>query len=231
VNGTLHVGHEKSALTAGRTFESLYINPILDTLHRQNPNSSFIDAPTTNGVFDTSSGQTLYLFVDVKTDGLEAWPYVIKALEPLRAGGWLSKVNSTSFIPGAVTVIGTGNTPLSLVQPLAVRDYFWDGPIPTLNTTFSNITSLVSPIASTDFAVAIGPVLGTSLNDTQLEILRGQVKVAHAKGIKLRYWDQPGWPVGTRNAIWRELYSEGVDFINVDDVVAAAGISDEAGYW
>lgn len=82
-NETLYIGHEVSALTPARTFESLYINPILDALHRQNPSSPFVTSPTKNGVFDTSSGQTLYLFVDVKTDGLETWPYVVKALEPL----------------------------------------------------------------------------------------------------------------------------------------------------
>ena len=83
-NGTLHVGHEQGALTNARTFQSLYINPILDTLHRQNPtNSSFLAAPTHNGVFDTNGAQTLYLFVDVKTAGNTTWPYVVKALEPL----------------------------------------------------------------------------------------------------------------------------------------------------
>ena len=83
-NGTLHIGHEQGALTDARTFESLYINPILDTLHRQNPtNSSFLTAPTHNGVFDTNGAQTLYLFVDVKTPGDTTWPYVVKALEPL----------------------------------------------------------------------------------------------------------------------------------------------------
>lgn len=67
-NGTLYVRHEESALTLEGTFESLYINPILDVLTKQNPDSSFLTtAKTHNGVFDTSSGQTLYLFVDVKT--------------------------------------------------------------------------------------------------------------------------------------------------------------------
>ena len=81
---TLHVGHEQGALTDQRTFESLYIDPLLDTLHRQNPqNSSFLNAPTHNGVFDTAATQTLYLFVDVKTDGPSTWPYVVRALEPL----------------------------------------------------------------------------------------------------------------------------------------------------
>lgn len=82
-NGTLYVGHERGALTSARTFESLYINPILDVLHRQNPASPFLTSVTHNGVFDTNGAQTLYLFVDVKTDGPMTWPYVVKALQPL----------------------------------------------------------------------------------------------------------------------------------------------------
>ncbi|RDW78162.1 hypothetical protein BP5796_06014 [Coleophoma crateriformis] len=260
-NGTLHVGHEEGALTASRTFESLYINPILDVLRRQNPlNSSFLSAPTYNGVFDTSASQTLYLFVDVKTDGASTWPVVVKALEPLRQAGFLSSTNGTAFTSGAVTVIGTGNTPLNLVQPIESRDYFWDAvsytfvsfrlstlqlkttiplvvnslrafqlskandrqPIPTLNSTFSNITSLVSPIASTDFAAQFGSVLGNTFNSTQLALLRAQIATAHSKGIKVRYWDQPNWPLSTRNGLWKTLWAEGADLLNADDVVAAA---------
>lgn len=149
-----------------------------------------------------------------------------------QSGGWLSTINKTSqFTSNAVTVIGTGNTPLNQIQPVIPRYYFYDAPIPTLDTTFSNITSLVSPIASTDFAKNFGPVLGTSLNSTQLELLRSQVATAHKKGIKLRYWDQPGWPISTRNGIWRQLTAEGVDLINVDDLEAAAGLSDQSAYW
>jgi hypothetical protein len=40
-----------------------------------------------SGVWDTSSGTPLHLFVDIKTDGVEALPYILKALEPLRERG------------------------------------------------------------------------------------------------------------------------------------------------
>ena len=228
-DSTLYVGHETSALTAARTFQSLYINPILDVLNKQNPASPFVAAPTKHGVFDGYSAQTLYLFVDVKTAGDETWPYVVKALEPLRSAGYLSRVDnasSTTVTYGPVTVIGTGNTPLSKVQPIVPRDYFYDAPIPTLNSTFSNITSLVSPIASTDFAVQFGTLHSTSVafNESQLALLRAQVAVAHGKGIKLRYWDQPAWPISLRNEVWKLLWNEGVDLINADDVAAAAGL-------
>ena len=152
-------------------------------------------------------------------------------MSPSRAGGWLSSVDSgNQYTERAITVVGTGNTPLQQIQPVTPRDYFFDGPLAELSTTFSNITSLVSPIASTDFA-NFGPVLGTSLNASQLTVLRSQLATAHSKGIKARYWDQPGWPVSTRNGVWRQLKDEGVDLINADDLLAAAGFSDSSNYW
>jgi hypothetical protein len=45
----------------------------------------------------------------------------------------------------------------------------------------------------------------------------------------MRYWDQPGWPINTRDGIWGTLYSEGVDFINANDVLVA-GFSDASNY-
>lgn len=222
-NTTLHVGHEESALTNSRTFTSLYIDPILSVLERQNPSSPFLtEGPTHNGVYDTSGTQTLYLFVDLKTDGPTTFPHVVRALEPLRAGGWLTTFNGTGVTPGAVTVIGTGNTPLNQVQGVSPRDYFFDGPLPDLGTTFSNITADVSPIASTDFAAVFGEVRNQTFNSTQMAILEAQVAEAHGKGIGVRYWDQPGWPVGTRNAVWRILWDAGVDLLNVDDLEGAS---------
>lgn len=212
-------------MTNLRTFQSLYINPLVDVLKRQNPASPFVTGTTKNGVYDTVGTQTLYLFVDVKTDGPTTWPYVVKALQPLRDLGYLTTVNGSTVTSGPVTVIGTGNTPLNQVQGVNQRDYFFDGPLATLNSTFTNITASVSPIASVSFSSQFGQVRTESLNSTQLALLRSQLAVAHSKGILTRYWDQPGWPITTRNAVWRELYNEGSDILNVDDLQGAAN------YW
>ncbi|QRV90887.1 altered inheritance of mitochondria protein 6 [Ceratobasidium sp. AG-Ba] len=229
----LFVGHDPSSLSKRRTFSSLYVQPLMDILKQQNPSTSFpYTNNTRNGVFDTTVGQTLYLFVDVKTDGNSTWPLVIKQLAPLRDGGWLSYWDNEagSLKPGAVTVIGTGNTPFSQVQAYSTahRDVFYDAPI-TAFTSGSpgeyNTSNVV--IASGSLASALGaPMSGNTFSDSQLLSLGNQVKGAHAAGIKVRYWETPGWPISKRDYVWKTLESLGVDLLNADDLEAAAGLKE-----
>ncbi|RHZ49071.1 uncharacterized protein CDV56_104443 [Aspergillus thermomutatus] len=227
-NGTLYVGHDESSLTEERTLESLYINPMLDVLKRQNPRSRFVTSPTNNGVFDTSVSQTLYFFIDAKTAGHETFKAVIDALEPLREQGYLTTLKDNKTITnGPITVIGTGNTPYDMVGPIANRDYFFDAHLESLNESENaGITGLISPIASTSFADAIGTVtLSDSeavLTEKQLSTLRSQIATAKERGVGARYWETPSYPVRTRNLVWRTLLQEGVALLNADDLDAAA---------
>ncbi|MCJ1302457.1 hypothetical protein MMC08_005260 [Hypocenomyce scalaris] len=228
-NHTLHVGHTRSALTATRTLQSLYISPLLDLLRRQNPTTPYNqnDPPTKNGVFDVNAAQTLYLFIDVKTAGDSTWPSVIEALEPLRSAGYLSTFNASNngdpsgLTPGPITIIGTGNAPRDLIASTPSRSYFCDADLASLTDT---TPPTLAPIASTSFEAQFGPVRNLShpLNDSQLALLRSQIGAAHARGIMARYWDTPAWPIALRDRVWRMLWDEGVDFINADDVGAAA---------
>lgn len=223
IDGTLYVGHSPSALTPSRTLESLYIQPIISTLHRQNPQTPFTQPGEQNGVFDTSASQTLYLFIDLKTAADETWPAVLKALEPLRSADWLTTFKDGNLRHNPVTVIGTGNTQLADVLAAEPRDVFFDAPLSQLNSSqFANLSEAVAPIASTNFARAFGAVRRRAFSEDQLDVLRAQVKTAHEMGIMVRYWNAPEWPLGTRNAVWRTLWDEGVDLLSVDDVKGAA---------
>lgn len=228
LNDTLYVGHDLVSLSSTRTLESLYINPILETLKYQNPiHSNFSHRPipiSHNGVYDYNHYQTLYLYIDVKTDGETTWPTVIKALEPLRSRGYLTSTDGQKLKISAITVIGTGATPLKLVEQVIPRDYFYDVPIANLSNP--KTTNLVSITSSVSFLPNFGPLTDVGLNQTQLQLLRAQLKSAHEKGIKLRYWGQPEWPASTRNNIWRQFMTEGVDLLCVDDLETAAGYGD-----
>lgn len=181
-----------------------------------------------SGVFDTSREQTLYFFIDVKTSGPETFKAVISALEPLREKGYLTTLqNNKTVVPGPVTIIGTGNTPLDMVGPIADRDYFFDAPLDKLNDSpYEDVTSLVAPIASTSFQETVGGVTSDAgrmvLSDEQIKALRKQVQTASARGIGARYWETPYFPIRTRNVVWRVLLREGVKLLNADDLDAVA---------
>ncbi|KAL6243375.1 Altered inheritance of mitochondria protein 6 [Rhinocladiella similis] len=82
-------------------------------------------------------------------------------------------------------------------------------------------SSTNSYFASASFVKSIGYPWHSSLSQLQLERLRRQIHGAHARGLKVRYWGIPAWPVGVRNYIWRVLVREGVDYLSVDNIDAA----------
>lgn len=166
----------------------------------------------------------------MKTSGPETFQAVISALEPLRQQGYLTTLkNNKTLTTGPVTIIGTGDTPLSMVGPVEDRDYFYDAKLESLDEPENAaITSLISPIASTSFKDAVGTVnlgadsVDTVLDDKQLKALRAQIEVAEERGIGARYWETPYFPVRIRNLIWRLLLQEGVTLLNADDLEAVA---------
>ncbi|KAI0830693.1 hypothetical protein BC628DRAFT_1312720 [Trametes gibbosa] len=225
INGTLFVGHEAAALTPDRTLDSLYIQPLLQILKKQNPRDAFtVGSTTLNGVFDTASSTPLQLLIDIKTDGVEALPFILKAFQPLREGGYLTTFANDTLTYSAVTVIGTGNSPLEQVKALSPRDYFFDAPLTqltnaTLNTTWG---PTLSPIASTDYETAVGWDGIAPITDDQKANITKFVLDAHALGIRARFWDTPAWPVYARENIWRALLEGGADWLNADDLEAAS---------
>lgn len=88
---------------------------------------------------------------------------------------------------------------------------------PTDPAIFSQFNSFY---ASVDFSSSIGPPR-PYLSPAQREKVAAQIAGAHSRGLKVRYWDVPQWPIGLRNYLWRELVKMGVDYLNVDDLNAA----------
>lgn len=225
----MQVGHDTSSLTPNRTFDSLYIEPLVKILELQNPRSPFVPQETRHGVFDAAVDQPLFLWVDVKTDGVNTWPHVVRALEPLRSRDYLSTLTPTGLRQGPVTVIGTGNTPLELVAPVSSRDYFLDGPLLSLEA--QDITKEISPIASAQLSDAVGEVGSSGLNATQVGRVKQLVDDARQLGIGVRFWDLPGWPPSQRNTVWKQLYEAGVYLINADDLKAVAALGGVGAEW
>jgi hypothetical protein len=87
--------------------------------------------------------------------------------------------------------------------------------------TANTFNSTNSFYASVSFQQAIGFPWPFHFTQNQMELIRRHVRVAHRQGLKVRYWALPSWPRSLRNHIWRVLTQEGVDILNVDDLVDA----------
>lgn len=108
------------------------MDPLVALIDKQNPKTNFVNA-TRHGVFDTDGSVSLTLLVDFKTDGYKTWPYVSSQLSALRDKGYLTYFDGEKTVRGAVTVVGTGNTPFDLVVAnTTYRDIFFDAPLDKL---------------------------------------------------------------------------------------------------
>ncbi|CAI7632119.1 unnamed protein product [Penicillium glandicola] len=87
--------------------------------------------------------------------------------------------------------------------------------------TASTFNTSNSFYASVSFTKTIGRPWPFHFTQRQMDRIRSQVRVAHQHGLKVRYWALPSWPLSLRNHIWRVLAQEGVDILNVDDLVGA----------
>ena len=233
----LLVGHSKGSLTSARSLTSLYINPLIAILKHQNPpltfNTSTTSPASINGVFETNPTTSLVLLIDIKTNGAATFPVILQQLEPLRSQGYLTYFNGSAIIPGPITVVGTGNTPFTLlISNTTHRSIFFDAPLDQLwgddnNGILPTNNSLLytaenSYYASVDFAKAIGKPWHGSLAPLQVDTILGQASAASEKGLRARYWNTPAWPVGVRDHVWDVLVREGVGMLNVDDLEAAS---------
>ncbi|KAK1464582.1 hypothetical protein CCUS01_07828 [Colletotrichum cuscutae] len=216
----LFVGHNKWSLRQKNTFTSLYIDPLVRLLEERNADLGNITQESPRGIYEASPDQTMVLLVDLKTSGPETWPEVVRQLEPLRERGWLSKVIDGKVHYGPITVVGTGNTPFGMVvENTTYRDTFFDAPL--LNLDRHNFDLTNSFYTSVSFKKALGTVWFGDLSKGQMGKLRAQIKEAHSRGLMVRYWDLPAWPISIRNHVWDVLVQEGVDILNVDDLKGA----------
>lgn len=286
----LYVGHSLASLTPNRTLASLYVDPLVSILDKQNPTTRF--HPNGNkshhGVFDTDPEQPLTLLIDFKSAGAALFPHVVSALEPLRSRGYLSHRNGSQTVSRPIIVVGTGNTPFDLVNSTASnphQDIFFDAPLEEMWAGLPDekppaaqkqgppvygadvdvsmpelvaaehgqpspaddmgqgksgapdspeaYTTDNSFYASVSFTRVIGHVLFGKLSDSQMVLIRGHIRGAHRRGLKVRYWELPFWPIGLRNYVWNVLVKEGVDILNVDDLKAAAkrDWTKRSGWW
>ncbi|MBX2952364.1 MAG: phosphatidylinositol-specific phospholipase C/glycerophosphodiester phosphodiesterase family protein [Leadbetterella sp.] len=188
-NDSLFVAHEYGEIEPGRTFEALYLYPVLEAC-RKNGGSIYPD-----------KSRQLQLLIDLKTNYASALPALVKVLEPHRA----------YFYPqGTVKVVISGSNP----EPQHFSDYpeyiFFDGR-PEVNYTDAQLkkVGLISQ-SFRNFSQWNGKGIPV---EKERQVLSGMVEKAHRQQKPLRFWATPDTP----NA-WKFLMNLGVDYLNTDKV-------------
>jgi hypothetical protein len=199
VDGNLLVGHTRRSLKPDRTLESLYLVPLRERVEK-------------NGGRVYPGGPEFTLLIDIKTNGAQTYT-VLKTVLAKYAD--IINVPTTSETPRrAINVVATGNRPAAQITADATRLVGIDG---TLSDLDSDEPANLVPLISHNWAAVFkwrgkGPI---PPGDRQK--IRSAVKKAHAHGRRLRFWGAPDNP-----AVWQELYDDGVDLINTDDLPGIA---------
>jgi hypothetical protein len=225
VDGELLVGHTQDALTPEKTLSALYLQPLMNLIDAANTTAR-PGGGLHGGIFSTGMSLPLQLLIDIKSDGPSTFAKLYETLAPLRERGYLTTWVSGLPAPrqGLLTVVASGHTPLASVESLGhssstPRDLFLDAPLSAVEKDLGAVyTPTLSPLASADFKRTFKmawllPCLGRRR-------LRAMVAAAHSRGIQTRFWNTPGGFL--QEYAWSVMRQENVDWLNVDDLAAAA---------
>jgi Glycerophosphoryl diester phosphodiesterase family len=193
VDGKLQVGHTRASLRPERTLESLYLDPLRERAKA-------------NGGKIYPGGPTIFLLVDVKTNGKETCAALLKVLE--QYDDLLSVTRDGKFEPRAVTVVVSGNCDRETVNAPAVRRAGIDGRPADLD---SDVSVAEMPWISASWLTTFrwrgkGPI-----PDEERTKLKEFADKAHKHGRLVRFWATPELP-----DFWKEARADGVDLLNTD---------------
>lgn len=232
----LLVGHDRESLSAEKTLQTMYLDPLFKMLELRNPPENH----TTLGVFAKQPDVPIVLMIDVKDNATATWPLILKQLEPFRERGFLRRYDlshgeDTPITFAPLIVVGSGATRLNSYGEEWYhdsRDAFLDAPLmevwrhsghwwgnrsdnPLVDQRPYNL--LNSYYASTSFKEEIGSVV-FGFNDKQMKYIQWHILETKRSGLLSRYYDIPEWPPVYRDFIWETLTREGVGMLNVDDI-------------
>lgn len=161
------------------------------------------------------------------------WPYVLEALEPLNTRGFLTTFSrkTGSFTRGPLTIIGTGNTPLSHVHHAAERVIFYDAPLRKIDKPARiplssagpavevQIDHTISPMASSKFPTLahVGLAMYPFPNPA-ISWMKRRTAEARRRGIASRWWGAANKPKWVRRRAWAMMREAQTDWINGDNL-------------
>lgn len=200
VGDKLCVAHEAGKIAAGRTLQSLYLDPLRRRVQGN-------DGRVYRG------GSRFLLLLDLKTAAEPTY----RRLHEILAGyqDMLTTFDSQGRRDKAVTVIVSGNRPLELMRSQPARYAGYDGRLTELD---SDLPGSVIAMISDQWVKHFTWKGEGAMPAAERQKLSDIVRQAHAKGRLVRFWATPEAPTPARETVWRELLAAGVDLLNTDDL-------------
>jgi hypothetical protein len=195
IDGDLLVGHETSALKAGRTLESLYLAPLAERARA-------------NGGHIYPNGGRFFLLIDIKRDPQQSYRLLQALFSKYQQ--ILAVVENGNVRNGAVTVVLTGDRPKIDPRNSGPRYAGLDG---RLTDVDSHAPAHFMPMISDNWAIHFQWTGNGPMPAAEQAKLQEIVKKAHAAGRVVRFWNTP-----EKETVWRTLRAAGVDLINTDQL-------------
>jgi hypothetical protein len=200
VDGKLLVGHTPLSLKPDRTLESLYLDPLVESVR------------VNGGRVYNRGGSRFWLLVDVKTDARATYAALDKVLARYAGlySALLTTVDSGKVQQKAITVVVSGNMAKEAMAKQARRYAGYDGRAGDVN---SDVPADLMPWVSDNWTKLFAWRGDGSMPAEERAKLKEFVQSAHQHGRLVRFWNTPEKP-----AFWAELRAAGVDLINTDQL-------------
>ena len=193
INGDLFVAHYEKEISPHRTLDSLYINPVVRMV-RKNQGSAWKDIPG-----------TFQLLVDLKTAVEPTLTLLVQKLlqYPDVFDPYINKK--------AVRIVISGNRPKPSEFSNYPRFVFFDG---LLNQNYTRRQLKRVPLYSENFrTLSTWDGSGGIINKEKMR-LQHVIDSVHSIKKKIRFWNSPD----NMNA-WKTFQMMGIDYINTDHIV------------
>lgn len=199
VDGELLVAHDRDKVKAGRTLQSLYLDPLRERV-------------TKNGGRVHRDGPQFTLLIDFKSSADPTYRVLREILNDYEA--MLTRFEEGTIHDGAVVVIVSGNRPFAQMRAEPKRLAAIDGRLSDLKKLPpKHFMPLISDNWRNHFTWR---GVGT-MSDAELKKLRDTIKQVHSQDRRIRFWASPDVP-----ASWKLQQEVGTDLINTDKLADLA---------
>ena len=200
VDGELLVAQDRDDVDASRTLRSLYLKPLAQRIEANGGSVYEIDTP-------------FQLMVDLKSSGASTYRALHRELRRYRH--YLTTYGEWGTNERAFQVNVSGNRPRAYMERQSVRYAGYDGRSPDIGTdVMPDFMPLVSDSWERQFTWrGVG-----AISAAERTRLRSWAAQAADNGQRLRLWATPDQAGPARQAVWHELLTAGVGYINTDDL-------------